>query len=238
RTRPSRKCNIRLPDSYKNKAGSLPSANGGFTPAAANIWSPDLYKWETLPDWTPEHGPDTIPKGSRQCILCKDPPCDCIKTKIRRSRPRIVKTMNGMGEGVVAGRDYQADEILGELTGMLAPLGKYEDGWAAVLMRDDLPHSKGKWVPFCLVYPRHIGSWVRKVNHSCEPNCLFQSMPVSGRWRVMLISIKPIKRGEWILVSYGEEYWKTAAKEGEKCLCNTQNCISKGGNLSQEGSYL
>jgi hypothetical protein len=129
-----------------------------------------------------------------------------------------------MGEGVWARSDYEIGEFLGELVGELAPIGYYTDGWAADLSRNDLSPD-GDDVAWCQVYPRYMGNWVRKVNHSCEPNCSFESWNISGRWRVMLRASRQIKRDSWILVDYGQDYWT----EGRRCLCGSDQCISGQG---------
>lgn len=206
---------------FPNKSWFRGSGFGVVTVLSTNVWTPDKY-----PDWTGPPGflagqdPTWIPKHLPQCAFCKSSVCDCIHKKVRRDVPRIKETPN-MGEGVWARTDYEIGEFLGELVGELAPIGYYTDGWAADLSRDDLSPG-GKEVIWCQVYPRYMGNWVRKVNHSCESNCIFESWNISGRWRVMLRATRQIKRGSWILVNYGEDYWA----ENHRCLCGSHYCVS------------
>ncbi|KAG7413123.1 SET domain-containing protein [Fusarium oxysporum f. sp. raphani] len=216
-----RTCNMSPAEPFPNKSWFRGSGLSVVTTITTNVWTPDKY-----PDWTGPPGflagkdPTWIPKGLRQCAFCNQSVCDCIRKKVRHDEPCIRKTPN-MGEGALARTDYEKDEFLGELVGELAPIAHYTDGWAADLFRDDLSPDR-KEVAWCQVYPRYMGNWVRKVNHSCESNCVFESWNISGRWRVMLRATCQIKRGSWILVNYGEEYWQ----ENHRCLCGSNYCVS------------
>ncbi|RBA10305.1 hypothetical protein FPRO05_06241 [Fusarium proliferatum] len=161
-----------------------------------------------------------IGRGLLDSLLAKIPPG--FLAIFASDVPSIGKTPN-MGEGAWAKTDYEAGELVGELVGEIAPIGTFTDGWAADLSRDDLSPD-GANVVWCQVYPRYIGNWVRKVNHSCESNCKFVSSNISGRWRVMLQATREIKAESWILVDYGKEYWA----ESCSCLCGTQSCINNG----------
>ncbi|KAH7233950.1 uncharacterized protein BKA55DRAFT_598134 [Fusarium redolens] len=191
-----RTCNMSPAEPFPNKSWFRGSGLSVVTTITTNVWTPDKY-----PDWTGPPGflagkdPTWIPKGLRQCAFCNQSVCDCIRKKVRHDEPCIRKTPN-MGEGALARTDYEKDEFLGELVDR-------------------------KEVAWCQVYPRYMGNWVRKVNHSCESNCVFESWNISGRWRVMLRATCQIKRGSWILVNYGEEYWQ----ENHRCLCGSNYCV-------------
>ncbi|KAG7428722.1 putative AC transposase [Fusarium oxysporum f. sp. raphani] len=175
--------------------------------------------WTPRPDQTRPFRSLDLP----QCAFCTRSVCDCIREKVRREVPRIREAPN-MGEGVWATSDYETGEFLGELVGELAPIDYHTDGWAADLSRNDLS-PKGDDVAWCQIYTRYMGNWVRKVNHSCEPNCAFVSFNISGRWRLMLQASRQIKRNSWILADYGQDYWT----DGRRCLCGSDQCISRLG---------
>ncbi|KAF5725256.1 histone-lysine n-methyltransferase H3 lysine-36 H4 lysine-20 specific [Fusarium mundagurra] len=201
-----RTCNMSPAQPFPNKSWFRGSDFQVTTSISTNIWTPDKYpNWKGPPGFLIGQDPTWIPGHLRQ---------------FRQEIPSIVDTGN-MGEGAQATTDYKRGEFLGELVGELAPIGYYTDGWAADLSRDDLSPG-GKEVTWCQVYPRYMGNWVRKVNHSCESNCKFESWNISGRWRVMLRATHQIKCNSWILVNYGEEYWA----ENHACLCGSRYCIS------------
>lgn len=206
---------------FPNKSWYRGSDLKVITLILTNVWTPDKYPdWKGPPGFLAGLDPTWIPSHLRQCAFCETVVCSCIHTIVRQDGPSIRATPN-MGEGAWAGTDYEAGEFLGELVGEIAPIGYYTDGWAADLSRDDLSPD-GKNIVWCQIYPRYIGNWVRKVNHSCESNCKFVSIEISGRWRVMLQATREIKRQSWILVDYGKEYWV----KNHSCLCGSQSCIS------------
>jgi hypothetical protein len=233
---PKRTCNLPVPASYMNPNWDRAPAGESYIDIPMNLWTPSKYtNWQEMA-LAKGQRPTSIPQGIRQCIFCnyddeKRPACHCLLKRVSPAKPRICPTGDGMGEGVRATRTYEKGELLGELVGDIAPLGQFSDGWAAVLERDDLPGLAGEMTAWCLIHPRYTGNWVRKVNHSCQPNCLFESMPISGNWRVMLKAIKRVDEGSWILVSYGDEYWQSP---GCRCICGSENCI--GGPRSNGGS--
>lgn len=100
-----------------------------------------------------------------------------------------------------------------------------DDRWSCRLGRDDMGGDVFRSV--CDIHCLHFGNWVRKINHSCEPNVLFRETAISGKWRVMVEVIEPIKAGEMILTGYGKEYFTEA---GMKCLCNTRSCFDRKDN--------
>jgi hypothetical protein len=84
---------------------------------------------------------------------------------------------------------YHKGQILGELVGEFAPLDTYNNGWPMEFARPDLDDA-----PVGQIYPREIGNWVRKVNHSCRPSAEFRVMKISGSWRQMLVAIQDISQ--------------------------------------------
>ncbi|EWZ77765.1 hypothetical protein FOWG_17855 [Fusarium oxysporum f. sp. lycopersici MN25] len=232
-----RTCNMSPAQPFPNKSWFRGSDFKVTTSISTNVWTPDKYpNWKGPPGFLVGQDPTWIPGHLRQCAFCTRSVCNCIHKQVRQEKPSIVDTVN-MGEGAWATTDYKRGEFLGELVGELAPIDYYTDGWAADLSRDDLSPG-GKEVTWCQVYPRYMGNWVRKVNHSCESNCKFESWNISGRWRVMLRATRHIKRNSWILVNYGEEYWA----ENHACLCGSRYCISnqdagiRRAGPSQEGT--
>lgn len=142
--------------------------------------------------------------------------CSCISQVCPQPPPSIVQC-GRKGEGIIARTDYEANLFLGELTGEIAPLKTYNDGWAATICDDERP--------LCQVYSLYMGNWVRKVNSSCKPNARLVCLPISGKIRVMLQTTEAIEGGREITVWYGREYWAKAT-----CLCGEEECIHRERN--------
>lgn len=203
-----------------------------FTMIDANLWSPQRYPVWICPDGADGNlrDPSLVWPQERQCGRCEKPDiCSCISSAVYKyETPKIVPA-GSMGEGTVAQRQYQRNQLLRELTGELVPLGQYEDGWAADLCRYN---GAGELVRWCSVYPRIYGNWARKINHSCNFNVQFVSMGVSRKWRVMIQAVRNIAPGEPVTVDYGAEYWEGTAFS---CMCGSARCIY--GN-KKRGGYL
>ncbi|KAF5528779.1 histone-lysine n-methyltransferase H3 lysine-36 H4 lysine-20 specific [Fusarium phyllophilum] len=147
-----RTCNMSPAQPFPNKSWFRGSDLKVTTLVSTNVWTPDKYPdWKGPPGFLAGQDPTWIPSHLRQFV--------------RQDVPAIRKTTS-MGDGAWAETDYEAGELVGELVGEIAPIGTYTDGWAADLSRDDLSPD-GENVVWCQVYPRYIGNWVRKVNHSC-----------------------------------------------------------------------
>ncbi|KAF4949797.1 hypothetical protein FSARC_13400 [Fusarium sarcochroum] len=214
RRRLRRRCTVHAVPQPHGNTRWLPSSQI-FTEITTNLWTPKKFpNWPKPPGWKLEWplDPTHVPQGMRQCELCADVGCDCIHTKVSPAKPKIIDA-GALGEGVQATVGYSVGELIGELVGELVPLGQYDDGWSAGLIRDDLSNGSQE---VCSVYCSYVGNWCRKVNHSCEPNVSFLSMTVSGKWRIMLQVDKAIEAGDSISVSYGKDYFRSSALT---CLC-------------------
>lgn len=64
------------------------------------------------------------------------------------------------------------------------------------------------------------GNHTRFINHSCSPNCQFQTFLWMGLERIVIVS-KGVAAGSEITVNYSECYWKDLAKT---CLCGQACC--------------
>lgn len=221
--RPRRSCAIQIPEPKENRQW-LDVDNPIFTPLETCVYTPGKFpnwrkpnkwpwKWPCDPTW--------IPADVQQCQLCPKPICDCIRTRFCQSVPEIM-SMGLTSDGARARVPYEVGDFIGELVGELTPVGTYKDGWAAELARDDYIED-GHFVA-CNIYPRHAGNWTRKINHSCNANTEFMTLPISGHWRIVLRVTRIIKAGHQITVDYGDEYW--IKNKLERCLCGTANCIN------------
>ena len=53
---------------------------------------------------------------------------------------------------------------------------------------------------------------MRFVNHSDEPNLGMKFVFQDNAWHVIYVAKKEIAKGEQLLVSYGNQYWKNRKK--------------------------
>jgi len=165
-------------------------ANSGF------YWPrPAGWTW----DW-PTH-PSAVRPGDKACSLCPRKTCRCAEIKIPQV-PRISDDRS-KGPGVRSVGHHKTNDILGELVGELVPVGSCAGDWTMALRRPDLDDE-----PVADIYPRRMGNWVRKVNHSADPSAMFRVMKISGHWRQMLVAIKNIEDGEEITAKYGKGFTK------------------------------
>lgn len=112
-----------------------------------------------------------------------------------------------VGYGVFASEDIEAEGFIGIYTGEVVARTSYmsvDYAWAYPLKTLE----GGK----IILDAKFIGNEMRFVNDSRTPNCIVKYvLGFDGIWHVCYVALTPIKKGEQILVSYGEGYWKTRA---------------------------
>jgi hypothetical protein len=161
------------------------------------------FAWPRPPRW-PWHwpvDPSVVMPGDRPCNFCTRKSCRCIEITVPQV-PRISDD-GSKGPGIRSLGTHRANEVLGELVGELVPLGARAGDWTMALRRPDLDDEA-----VAEIYPRRMGNWVRKVNHSANPSAAFRMMKISGRWRQMLVAIRDIGDGEEITAKYGKGFFK------------------------------
>ncbi|KAL2150005.1 hypothetical protein VTH82DRAFT_7681 [Thermothelomyces myriococcoides] len=152
-------------------------------------------------DWDWPSDPSLVRPGDKLCSLCPRKNCRCAEVKI----PQIPRVSDDTtkGPGVRSVGTHKANDILGELVGELVPPGSCPGHWTMPLRRPDLDDET-----VAEIYPGRMGNWVRKVTHSTDPSAAFRVMKISGRWRQMLVALRPIGDGEEITAKYGNGYLK------------------------------
>ncbi|KAK4211814.1 hypothetical protein QBC37DRAFT_289433 [Rhypophila decipiens] len=187
---------------------------GRFKSIRQNQFDRGKYHW-TKPlcwNWAWPVDPTSLsPRDKRFCDQCNittargsKNPCRCFEIHVP-SIPRISDD-GTKGEGIRSLGAYKAGNLLGELVGVLVPLGTYSDTteWTILFRRPDLDDN-----PVAEIYTREMGNWIRKVNHSStQPSCAFKVMKISGKWRQMLVALRDIRDGEEITAKYGRGYCK------------------------------
>ena len=166
-----------------------------YDPHAGYHWPrPAGWHW----DWPAD--PTSVRPGDRPCSFCTSrKSCRCIETKV----PQVPRISDDWGTGIRSVGPHRANDILGELVGELIPVGACNGDWAMELRRPDLDD-----LAVAEIYPRRMGNWVRKVNHSTNPSAVFKVAKVSGRWRQLLVATRDISDGEEITAKYGRGFFK------------------------------
>jgi hypothetical protein len=179
----------------------------------ANLFNASKYEWPK-PDcwpWDWPKSPGWVPPCDKPCDSCDKEKCKCIINILPKDQPQITNEA-GKGQGVRAmGTTYRKGQILGELVGEFVPLDTYNDGWPMEFTRPDLDDA-----PVAQIYPREMGNWVRKVNHSCHPSAQFRVKKISGSWRQMLVAIRDIPHSEEVTAFCGGNFLKG---QGKVCIC-------------------
>ena len=68
------------------------------------------------------------------------------------------------------------------------------------------------------------GNNTRFINHSCEPNCRYESWRCGDEFMVYVVTIKNIAKNQELTVSYGSAFESFFL--GDKCLCGSSKCTS------------
>ncbi|KAK0609338.1 hypothetical protein B0T17DRAFT_594113 [Bombardia bombarda] len=143
--------------------------------------------------------PSSVRPYDPLCDYCNtDGPCSCLSTMVP-DIPRISDD-DSKGPGVRAVGMHRAGSVLGELVGELVPagMGAHNCTWTMEFRRPDLDDEL-----VAEIYPREMGNWVRKVNHSLSPSAVYKVLKISSKWRQMLVALRDIKDGEEITAKHG-----------------------------------
>lgn len=166
--------------------------------------------WILPPGWRGHIWPSdplVVFPGDKNCDTCTRKTCCCLKKMIPDPPPVVVGGPGG--EGVRAVGDLPTGQILGELLGELTPVGSHPGEWSLVVSRPDLGNF-----PITEIYPGRRGNWVRKVHHSEDPSAEFTMVRVMSRWRVILVTRRPIEDGGEVTVLYGRGYLRPVPSFG------------------------
>ena len=111
----------------------------------------------------------------------------------------------GAGLGVFAWRDLEADLVLGDYVGEECD----EDADGDYVLYVSGYNSKGKEVEMCVdAENKETSNWSRYINSVRAGDGRVKNAKFFIRGSgISVKTIRPIKRGEEVLVDYGPEYW-------------------------------
>lgn len=70
----------------------------------------------------------------------------------------------------------------------------------------------------CIIDPRNNGNDARLMNHSCDPNCLLMTVPVTDRYIVKLLALKDIPARTEATINFG----RSTRSRRHRLPCNCQ----------------
>lgn len=160
--------------------------------------------------------------GKQWCDACKagSGVCRCYDSTL--PEPRICRYPGkGLGlqaVGQTAGQVvYRKNARIGFLNGHIVPYETYKDSWTMELEKFR-----------CQIHYEAAGNIFKFLNHSCDPVAKVRLKLLSGRRRLEVVALKHIHDRSEITIDYGKAW------DASKCLCGSEHCRSKGGDISSE----
>ena len=157
------------------------------------------------------------------CSLCSKPQseiaerneCDCFGDlfgpNARSLCPVQVYSMDdGRNNGLVACCPFERGTPIGEFVGIVTK--DLEDV--------DVMQCQGAAGVTYQIWQGRSGNFTKFINHSCVPNCQFQSFIWLGVQRTIVVS-KGVAAGQELTVDYSDQYWSRLQKT---CLCKQAAC--------------
>lgn len=177
----------------------------------------DVEQWQDVDPRRFDDGPEYFCKSCslRQSQLKEENECECFpdlySPNARSPCPvQIFRTENGKNNGLVACCSLDRGRAIGEFVGLVTK------GLADV---DVMQSQAGDHEPYQIWQGRR-GNFTRFINHSCAPNCQFETFSWMGVQRIIVVS-KGIAAGREVTVDYSPRYWDNLSKI---CLCGESCC--------------
>lgn len=180
----------------------------------------DVEKWGDIDPRRCDEGPDFICRSCtlKQSAVPEENECECFPDLYSPNPPKpcpvqIFQTENGKNNGLIACCSFEAGQAIGEFVGMIT------QGLADV---DVMQSQAGDYEPY-QIWQGKCGNYTRFMNHSCVPNCEFQTFSWLGIQRIVVVS-KGVAAGKELTVDYSNRYWDNLDKI---CLCGEAACHYK-----------
>jgi SET domain-containing protein len=107
-----------------------------------------------------------------------------------------------IGYGVFAGSSLAKGAYVGEYTGVVRKRKKNdENGYCFQYNIGDDWNS-----PF-IIDAKERGNYTRFINHDAQGNLEPVAVYLDGMMHIILIALRPIKKGEQLCYDYGDDYW-------------------------------
>lgn len=123
------------------------------------------------------------------------------KNKVKKKDLAIKFISQNLGFGIFANQEFLEGDFLGEFCGKVT-----------TNLNSESKHYYFRYINNTdyIIAPRNTGNEMQFVNHSYTPNCdWLRIIGNDNKYHIIIVAIKEIKKGEELLVNYGEEYWKS-----------------------------
>jgi SET domain len=153
-----------------------------------------------------------------QSMTAESNECECFPA-LFSPNPRmpcpvqVFQTDNGRNNGLIACCSFARGAPVGEFIGLITK---------DLTDMDVMQSQAGSNEPYQIWQGRY-GNFTRFINHSCQPNCQFQSFTWLGVQRIIVVS-KGVAAGKELTVDYSGRYWQHLEKV---CLCGEARCRYK-----------
>jgi len=131
-----------------------------------------------------------------------------------------VRETPGKGKGLFASEDLEAGAYVREYVGEII------DEDELTRRRQARKGDKHMFVAYLkdgsYLDATDKGSITRFINHSCEPNCRFETWNVSGHYRIGIFATKSISAHTELTFDYKWDY--SVDRAPTKCLCGAPSC--------------
>lgn len=153
----------------------------------------------------------------RQSQKAEDNECVCfaelfgLNNTTKPCPVQVFQTENGRNNGLIACCSFPRGNAVGEFVGLITKGLSHIDVMQSRASEDGEPYQ---------IWQGRCGNFTRFINHSCEPNCQFQTFSWLGVQRILVVS-KGVPAGKELTVDYSSRYWQQLDK---KCLCGSVKC--------------
>lgn len=128
----------------------------------------------------------------------------------------IKKVNDQIGYGLFATDSFQADDLIGEYTGIIQKAFHYDPKDKETSAKteyawdypDDIPG-----LPPLEINARYAGGVLRFVNHSFHPNLRIEHAVIENEWKIFFVADENIEADAELFVDYGDAYWAVDSRE-------------------------
>ena len=170
------------------------------------------------------HDPRRIASGSHFCCsscskvqseIAEKNECDCyldlFGPNARSHCPvQVFRTDDGRNNGLIACCSFERGAAVGEFVGLVTKGLEDMD----VMQCEGMPGVTYQ------IWQGRKGNFTRFINHSCLPNCQFETFVWLRIQRTIVVS-KGVTAGQELTIDYSDRYWQ---KLDKTCLCKQAAC--------------
>ncbi|KAK5233969.1 hypothetical protein LTR47_005087 [Exophiala xenobiotica] len=212
----------------------------------------DTYDWSYLPDQAQGDPRFAGYKGRCCSACGKEDACSCTLTDLCSEKGGVANPLLELiatektGVGVRVLQEFKRKDFVGEYIGEIYPLqvpGRYGEKEGEMYVFPRPVYQEGDLEPRkrrgkgkkrgpkekddnekkeFIIDPAIYGNWTRYINHSCEPNALYEMVNLGQRQAIVIRTLRDVGFGEELTVDYGRNYFRNM---GFGCICGSEHCL-------------